>query len=334
MDYDREKLKEICDGFDLLEYVGRDYNVRRHGNEYAMRCPIHRNDDTPSMFINPSKQRFYCHACHAGGTILDWLIKVEGLTFSQAVEKLKVLTGVDLHIAETASSMKFFKSLQKIYDQQDKPVIHEILPESYYDQFDIPDVDEPKLWLDEGITPDMITKYRIRIDKKSNRIMYPVYDNNDNLIGAKGRTMFQNYKVLGISKYINTKPIGTTDYFQGMHENRSAILQKNEAIIFEGIKSVMKADAWGFPNCISAETSFINDAQAKILIKMGIKDVVVAFDKDVTLDKLKPSLNRIKNWMNVYVVRDKNGFGGDKSSPVDMGEKIWKELYEERKRYV
>ena len=219
-------------------------------------------------------------------------------------------------------------------DTQRKQTEREILPESYYDQFEIPPEGEPKIWLAEGIKPEMIAKYRIRLDRNSNRIMYPVYDNDDNLIAAKGRTMFQNYKLLGISKYINTKPVGTTDYFQGMHENREAVIQKNEAIIFEGIKSVMLADGYGYPNCIAAETSFINDAQARILIKLGIRDAVIAFDKDVTTDKLKPSLDKLKNWMNVYVVKDKNGFLVDKSSPVDMGENIWNELYMERKRYV
>ena len=332
MDYDSEELKSVCDSFDLLNYIEQSgYEPKRRGDEYVMSCPIHANDDTPSLFISPEKQRWYCFGCKNKGSIIDWFIKVEHLTYRQAVDKLCRLTGAELKPMQTASSLAFFKSLIR---EPPKMVDREILPESYYDQFEVPMEGEPKLWLDEGIKPEMIRKYNIRINRKANRIMYPVYDNNDNLIGAKGRTMFQNYKILGISKYMNMKPIGALDYFQGMHENRAAVLQKGEAIIFEGIKSVMLADGFGYSNCISAETSVINDAQARILIEMGIRDVVIAFDSDVTNDKLRPSVDKLRNFVNLYVIKDKRKLLGEKMSPVDIGENVWKELYMERVKYV
>ena len=328
--YDREKLREVIDQFDLVSYVEQSYDLKRHGNEYAMRCPIHSNDDTPSMFINPSKQRFYCHACHAGGTILDWLIKVEHLSFPQAVEKINKLTGAELEPVQTTSSLTFFRDLQRISTIGKGTTERVILPDSYYEKFDIPATGEPHEWIEEGITQEMIAKYDVRIDTKGNRIVYKVFDNEDNFIGVKGRTRFQNYKLLGIKKYCNYQPVGTTDYFQGMHENRMAVTQRSEAIIFEGIKSVMIADSWGYQNCVSAETSLINDAQAMILIRMQIKDVVLAFDNDVTMAKLKPSIDKLRRFMNVWIIIDKRKQLGEKMAPVDAGKTVWDELYRGR----
>lgn len=330
--YEKEQIDELCSHLDLVEYVSRDYELKGNGDEFSMHCPCHKDSD-PSMYLSKSKNSFYCHSCRRRGGPLQWLIQVEKLSFPQAIDKLTRETGIEVKHTETASSFKFFKSMAGIANKEEKRVEREILPESYLDQFQVPPDGEPKLWLDEGISQEMIRKYNIRIAKSSNRIVYPVYDNEDRLIGVKGRTMFENYKLLGISKYINLVPIKTTDFLQGMHENRTAILEKSEAILFEGIKSVMLADSWGYHNCVSTETSMINEAQARILIQMGIKDCVIAFDNDVPLKELKSSANRLGRWMNVWFVQDKNGNPGDKLAPVDKGEKIWKELYEGRVRY-
>lgn len=334
--YEREQIDELCSHFNLLEYVERDYEVKRRGNEYAMHCCFHQ-DDTPSLFISPEKNRWFCHSCHRGGTPLDWLIKVEHLSFNQAIEKMQKMTGVELTYTETASSFKFFRSLSGLANRKEKEIEREILSSDYYNRFKIPEDGEPHEWIEEGISPAMIQKYDIRIDDVSNRIVYPVYDNDDNLIGVKGRTRFKEYKLLGIKKYINYTRVGTTNYFQGMHENRGEILNRSEAIVFEGIKSVFKADEWGQPNCISAETSLINDAQAKILVQMGIKDVVIAFDNDVPLEEVRASAARLKHWTNVWIVNDRAKLLGEKSeklAPVDKGEKIWRELYGGRTKVV
>ena len=122
-----------------------------------------------------------------------------------------------------------------------------------------------------------------------------------------------------------------------MHENRVAVIQTGEAIIFEGIKSVMKADAWGYHNCISAETSMVNDAQARVLVQMGIRSAVIAFDNDVPKQELLVSADKLRRYMNVFIVEDKNGLLGDKSeklAPVDKGKEIWEQLYKEKQRVL
>lgn len=214
-------------------------------------------------------------------------------------------------------------------DEEPKIIKRDILPEQSIEKYS----DEiPQEWLDEGISADIMKKFQIRIDRSANRIVYPVRDKNFNLIGFKGRTRFQNYKSLNVQKYMNYTKIGTIDFFAGMKESHNYIKEKNEIIIFEGLKSVMKLWSWGKQfNAVSSETSVLNMEQIKIILEMGIKNVVIAYDNDVYIGEIKKKMQFLKRFVNVFAVIDsKKILSGEKMAPVDDGEKIWNELYEGR----
>ena len=330
MKVDQDKLRELCDKVDLFEYAEKTVDFERRGADvYAAHCPRH-EDKTPSLMITPSKNLFYCHSCHVGGNIINWLMTFEHLSFNDAVDKTAMLAGIEIDHLKTCESLSYFKKIKKSQTHKIKfATDRQILPWEYYDQF----ADEiPQEWVDEGIKPEILKKYEIRIDKKSNRIVYPVYDKDGNLIGAKGRTRFKNYKELQIKKYLNYTKIQTTDYFMGMKQNRDSILDSKSVILFEGLKSVMHVAAWGYNNCLSSETSDINDAQAAILISMGIRDLTIAFDKDVGLGHIRETTKLLQKYMNVYAVYDKWGLLQEKDSPCDQGEEVWRTLYERRIR--
>ena len=330
MKIDQDKLQELCNKVDLMEYAEKSMDFERRGSDvYATHCPRH-EDKTPSLMITPSKNLFYCHSCHVGGNIINWLMTFENLKFNDAVDKTAMLAGVEIDHLKTCESLSYFKQIKRSQVQPIKfATERQILPWSYYEQF----ADEiPQEWVDEGIEPEILKKYEIRIDKKSNRIVYPVYDKDGNLIGAKGRTRFKNYKELQIKKYLNYTKIQTTDYFMGMKQNRDTILDSKSVILFEGLKSVMHVAAWGYNNCLSSETSDINDAQAAILISMGIRDLIIAFDKDVGLGHIRETTKLLQKYMNVYAVYDKWGLLQDKDSPCDQGRDTWELLYDRRIR--
>jgi DNA primase len=256
----------------------------------------------------------------------------EGLSYKGAINKLQDLTGHELKPVLATTSLKVFKEMQSL-GHEDEPVVREILPESYLDQFEIID-GEPHEWIEEGILPETMRKYGIRIDTKGNRIVYGVYDANGNLIGAKGRTRFASYELLGIKKYCNYCKVGTTDYFQGMKENLPNIKAKKSMIVVEGLKSVMKIDQWGYDTGVAAECSYLNDAQAKIIIASGCEEVIFAFDQDVTYADALKSANKVKKWTNCYVMIDRKGLLKPKDSPCDEGREVWEQLYNERVRVI
>ena len=330
MKIDQEKLNDLCNKVDLMEYAEKSIDFERRGSDvYAAHCPRH-EDKTPSLMITPSKNLFYCHSCHVGGNIINWLMTFEHLSFNDAVDKTAMLAGIEIDHLKTCESLSYFKQIKRSQVQPIKfATDRQVLPWSYYEQF----ANEiPQEWVDEGIPADVLREYEIRVDKKSNRIVYPVYDKDGNFIGVKGRTRFKNYKDLQIKKYLNYQKIQTTDYFMGMKQNRDRILADKSAIVFEGLKSVMHVAGWGYGNCLSSETSDINDAQAAILISMGIRDLTIAFDRDVGMGHIRKTTKLLQKYMNVYAVYDKWGLLQDKDSPCDQGEEVWRTLYERRIR--
>lgn len=335
MQIDHDALNEICSQIDLLGYAERTMDFRRKGDKYFCSCPKH-SDSDPSLCISPDVNLFYCFSCHRGGNILQWMMEYEGLSFAQAVDKVSEMTGTEVKDIQISDTVKYFKELNRRAERlMQKPVDRLILPYEYYDTQFVRET--PQEWVDEGISADVMREYDIRIDKSSNRICYPIYDNDDRLIGVKGRTRFKNFKELKIKKYTNYTSIKTQDFFPGMKQNRDEIKKMNSVYIFEGIKSGLKLATWGEPrNWLAAETSRLNDAQVRILIGMHIHEINIAFDRDVDLREIRACTHMLQRFTNVYVIRDRYNksrlLPGDKDSPVDAGLDVWKQLVKERIR--
>lgn len=325
MAYSGEQLNELCSKINLVEYVSEDHELRCVGGRNYILCPFH-YEKTPSMKVD--EDRYYCFSCHRHGNIIDWMRNVENLSFNEAVEKAAKLSGTELVELKRCETLQYFRSVRNVlFPARDEEPMRQILPQDSISQF----VDEyPQEWKDEGITPQTMKRYNIRLDKKSNRIVYPVYDVHFNMIGFKGRTRFTNYKELKVPKYANYQHLGRVDYFGGMKENYNFISQQKRAIIFEGIKSVMKLEDFGDPVGISAETCAINDSQIVTLLKLGLNEVTIAFDSDVAWEEVVKTGSKLKRFMNVYAIRDTKRLLGDKEAPVDQGKAVWEQLYRER----
>lgn len=332
MEYDREALDELVNSVDLLEYAEQTMDFRKEGaDSWKTNCPLHL-DKTPSLSIRPSQNYFHCFSCGVSGNIINWMKIFEGLSFRESVEKLQKYSGHELIAMDPgmAASLNYFRRLQRMKDSKDKDTsLRQILPYSVYEQFDNI---IPQEWVNEGISPEVMKKYEIRVDSMSNRIVYPVYDNKFRLIGVKGRTRFKNYKELHIQKYMNYYPVITSDYLTGMKWADPYVKESHEIILVEGIKSVMKLDGWGYHNCVSTETSDINNDQVNILLREGVSRVIVAFDKDVTLKKLYKVTEWLKLFTNVYAVYDRRSWLEDKDSPCDRGREVWDTLYKNMMR--
>lgn len=331
MHYSQEALEEMSQKVDLLEYASRTVDFKRSGNTYYAICPFH-DEKTASLAIKDGENWFHCFGCGRAGNIYNWIQWTENLTFEQAIQKVADLTGSELQEYVESETVIFYKLLNKLNNPKKQTISDRTyldIEQDYRQKF----LDEiPHEWVEEGISPDVMKKYEIMVDPKWNRIVYPVYSADNKLIGIKGRTRFKNYKELKIMKYMNYFKIGTVDYFTGMKQAEKYIKESNQIIIVEGIKSVMKLDQWGYHNVVSAETSVLNEHQIELLIKMRVKDVIIAFDKDVKLNKIRECTKMLKRFTNVWVVYDKWKLLDDKDSPPDKGESVWLTLYDRRFR--
>lgn len=330
--YSQEQLEEMANKIDIVEYIGQTEQLQKKGNNYFCCCPFHKGDDTPSLCIYPDKNNWYCFGCGAGSSIYDWIMKYNNLSFKDAIEVVEELSGSELEQFSESESIKLLKQLEKKKSIIDTPVnVRKTLDftEDYLNKYS----DElPEEWLNEDMSAEALKTYNIRIDHDANRIVYPVMDAEGNFISVKGRTRIENYKELGLSKYINYYKIGTIDYFQGWQQAEQAIKEQGHVIIFEGIKSSIKSWGWNIKNTVAAETSKLSDGQVKVLIKSGVREVTIAFDSDQKFkDIIKDSkIQLLKKFTKISIITDDKKRLGEKMAPVDMGESIFRDLLEER----
>ena len=202
MKYNGDQLDAMAEKIDIVDYIGQTEELHRKGNNYFIKCPFHKGDDTPSLCVYPDDNRWYCFGCGAGSSIYDWIRLYDQVSFVKAVEKVAELTDSNIQEVIESESITFLKELKrcKLKDnsQNDRKVLD--WDKDYFSKYS----DElPQEWLSEDMTQDALKTYNIRIDNDANRIVYPVIDSDGNLVGVKGRTRLNSYKELGIAKYIN-----------------------------------------------------------------------------------------------------------------------------------
>lgn len=332
--YDDEMLRQINDNADLLGYVSQEIELEKKGKDYFGHCPKH-VDKTPSFSITPEKNSFYCFSCGRSGGIIGYLMEYEDLPFEDAVKKAATIANMDLTKMCQSKTIIFLRNWRLFLQRHPEHYQHPIIPKSEYTKFSKEKVQE---WLDEGIEQSVMDLFGVRVDKRQNRIVYPVYDINGNLINVKARTRYKNYKELKIPKYINYYTIGVMDYFQGLNITLPYIKESNEVIIFESIKSVMKAYGWGYKNCVSAEKHTLTDQQIALLVKLRV-NVVFAYDSDINYKNkdVRHDIDILKRVTNVYIIEDSDNLLGGaetKNSPADLGKEVWEELYENKRKVV
>lgn len=331
-EYSDELIEEIKDSIDIVDFIGEYVDLRRKGREYFGNCPFH-DERTGSFSVTPSKGIYYCFGCKKGGDVINFCQDYFDMSYDQAIRYLGGQAGISTAKTKVSPTMLYLKKSTRKKRKKPVPTKHEILDKKILNDFEKRRINK---WIEEGIPQSIMDYYGVMYDRKSNRIVYPVYDNAGNLINIKGRTLFDNYKEFNppIPKYMNYYPVGDVDYFQGFCLKRDILMKSKEVIVFESLKSVMKLDSFGTLNSISSETSQINIFQVKILIHMHC-DVVIAFDSDVSLEEIKKkeTIQLLCSFTNVYVVYDNKGLLGEKAeknSPVDRGKEIWDELYKNR----
>ena len=90
-----DKIAEIRDTCNIVEVVGETVLLKKAGKNYAGLCPFHA-EKTPSFTVSPDKQMFYCFGCGEGGNVFSFLMKLQGMSFPEAVKMLAERSGISL----------------------------------------------------------------------------------------------------------------------------------------------------------------------------------------------------------------------------------------------
>lgn len=311
-------VKKIRDKLDIVDYIGRYADLQtRNGVEFFCSCPFHR-DDNPSFFVNREKQLWRCFSCNSSGDILSFIQKYHNVSFTEAVQILQMEIGCE--IIETPMFIKVSNNFKK----KDVDFLNRVfLLDNCMDEF--PANHNIKEWLEEGISLDILKKYNVRYDY-ANNIVFPIYDENNKIVSIKKRNIRK------VPKYIYMTKFGRKDFLFNLNFSKKYIEEKNECIIVESEKSVMKLATWGIFNSVAVGSHNMNIYEQNLVCMMNCENIVFAYDQDVERREIIEQVNLIKHYHSVWCIPTNHLPA--KFSPVDIGFEGWCKLYGERKRIV
>lgn len=325
------EVEDLLEQVDILEYISQFLDLEEKNGEWWGLSPF-KEENTPSFSVNTEKQRFYDFSSGAGGNLIHFIRRYHNCGFYEAIDIIKKFANISdnsettIHRLEsTKIAKKYKRNIQ--HPNEAKPVI---LPQNYMERYEF---NEEKLqtWINEGISVDTLRKFDVYYDSFSDRIVFPIHDYNGNIINVCGRTLDEDFKSKGLRKYTYFKHFsgGQLDTLYGFSQNKQAILDKKEIILFEGAKSVMISNSWGINNTCAILTSHLNPQQFLFLVKLGVR-VVFALDKEVDIKEDK-QIQRLRRYVTIEYLHDKNNLLSEKMAPVDNGKEIFEKLYNERR---
>lgn len=323
------EVDDILEQVDILEYISQYCDFEEKNGEYWALSPF-KEEKTPSFSVSTEKQRFYDFSSGAGGNLIHFIRRYNDCSFIDAINILKKYANITESSERAVGHLESTKVAKRF--KRKSPISKEsksvILPPNYMERYEF-DKSKLQAWVDEGIDFKTMKAFGVCYDSFSNRIVFPVKNYAGDIINVCGRTLEPDFKEKGLRKYTYFKPLGTLDTLFGFSDDRQAIMEKKEIIVFEGAKSVMLAHSWGINNTCAILTSHLNPQQLLFLIKLGIR-VVFALDEDVDIRE-DMNIAKLKRYVRIEWVKNCDNLLSSKMAPVDAGFEVWQNLYERRK---
>lgn len=307
MYYSDEIIEEVRSRNDIVDVISSYVNLKKKGNSYSACCPFH-HEKTPSFHVSREKQMYHCFGCGVGGNVYTFLMEHENYSFPEAVEALAERAGIKLPEQSMSPEAK------KQADERSRIKDMNRLAAGYFHYLLRTDHGKHALeYLTErGLTEETINKFAlgfsdvyrddlykylkskgykdeelknsglIKFDEKYgasdqfwNRVMYPIVDTNNRVIGFGGRVMGD-----GKPKYINTQETLVFDKSRNLYGLNLAKKSRRSGIIFcEGYMDVISMHQAGFDNAVASLGTALTPGQVN-LIKRYTDHVYLAYDSD------------------------------------------------------
>ena len=301
---------QIRERIDLISFIGEYVPLKKIGRNYKANCPFH-NEKTPSFVVSPERAIWHCFGCGKGGDCYTFLMEIEHIEFPEALRVLAKRTGVTLATTEFETTTSARK--EKLY------AINAIVAEYYHyiltkhvvggkalvylkargvdlrllETFKIgfaPGVgnalvrylqQKKKYTRDEILDAGLGTiRGRDCIDFFRGRIIFPLIDHRDNVVGFSGRVL-DDASSQG-PKYINTRDTFVyhkRDQVFGINVTKDAIRKEGQVLVLEGEFDVMACFQYGIPNSVAVKGTALTETQVQLLSRFAQK-VIMCFDED------------------------------------------------------
>ncbi len=112
--YPDELIEEIRIRNDIISVVGEYIQLKRKGKGYFGLCPFH-NEKTPSFYVDPVKQLYYCFGCGNGGSVIQFVMGVENLDYVETIKLLADKAGVLLPEGKDDEYKEVARKKKEIY---------------------------------------------------------------------------------------------------------------------------------------------------------------------------------------------------------------------------
>lgn len=323
-------LEELIASIDIVEYISQYTELEERNGEYWC-LSLFQNENTPSFSVRRETNSFYDFSSGIGGNVFTFVKYYNHCSSTEAIKILQKYAGcgeISEKPHDKLAATIICKKFMPLKMPKKNKGIGSIYPDNYMEQYE-KRPDKLAVWENEGISKQVLEDYQVYYDSFSNRIVYPIRNLEGKIVNIGGRILDPEWKQKKLRKYTYFSGWnGGINLIYGLYENLNAIVKQHEIIIFEGCKSVLKAATWGICNCGALLTSHLSIEQFKILAKLGCR-VVFALDKEINI-KNDHNIHRLRGYVNVEYVCDKENLIDMKDSPVDKGEDVFKKLYEQR----
>lgn len=299
-------IEEVRSRNDIVDVISERVKLQKKGSSYFGLCPFH-NEKSPSFSVSGHKQMFYCFGCGEGGNVFSFLMKYDSLTFMEAVKVLADRAGVELPQIELSPEEKRKSDIKNsLYDinKEAARYYHYLLSTpagqsagQYFTKRQLSDETITSFGLGvsdmksdslyryirhKGYSDDVLKETGLFIydergvhDRFRNRVMFPIINANNKVIGFGGRVMGD-----GQPKYLNSPETPVFDKGRNLYGlNYAKNSRKNNIIICEGYMDVISMHQAGFNQAVASLGTALTIGQA-MLIKRYVKDVLICYDSD------------------------------------------------------
>ena len=306
MYYPEEIVEEVRSRNDIVDVISGYVKLQKKGSNYFGLCPFH-NEKSPSFSVSPQKQMYYCFGCGAGGNVITFLMEYESYTFPEALKILADRAGVKLPEVEYSKEERIKADRRSILLEINKLAanyfyyqLHQPQGKMGYEYFrnrQLSDDTIRRFGLGfanktssdlyqylraQGYGDDILkdtglvaVEERGTHDKFWNRVMFPIMDVNNRVIGFGGRVMGD-----GTPKYLNSPETLIFDKSRNLYGLNYARTSREKYILAcEGYMDVIAMHQAGFTNAVASLGTAFTSQQAALL-KRYTDTVILTYDSD------------------------------------------------------
>ena len=306
MYYPEEIVEEVRSRNDIVDVISGYVKLQKKGSNYFGLCPFH-NEKSPSFSVSPQKQMYYCFGCGAGGNVITFLMEYESYTFPEALKILADRAGVKLPEVEYSKEERAKADRRSILLEINKLAanyfyyqLHQPQGKTGYEYFrnrqlsddtirrfglgfanktssDLYQYLRAKGYGDDILkdTGLVAVEERGTHDKFWNRVMFPIMDVNNRVIGFGGRVMGD-----GTPKYLNSPETLIFDKSRNLYGLNYARTSREKYILAcEGYMDVIAMHQAGFTNAVASLGTAFTSQQAALL-KRYTDTVILTYDSD------------------------------------------------------